>query len=723
VGTQLPGRPAFGGSKPNLPAALRHYGGEATGTPTDNLEGISVSQTTAADPATFGRGLTGPELDELAVNTIRGLVMDAVQKAKSGHPGMPMGMADAAYVLWTRFLRHAPGDPLWPDRDRFVLSAGHGSMLLYSLLHLMGFAISLEEIQQFRQWGSITPGHPEWHPGVGIETTTGPLGQGFANGVGMALAERMLAAHFNPPESGESIVDHYTYGIVSDGDLMEGVASEAASLAGHLRLGRLIYLYDDNHISIEGDTELTFTEDVRRRFEAYHWHVQRVDGHEREDVARAIEVARRKATRPSLIICRTHIAKGSPNKQDTAASHGEPLGEEEVRLTKQALGLPLEPTFLVPEVVREAFARRRAAVNALAAEWRQRFARWREAHPELAARWEAQMSGAIPAGLAERLPKYQVGKEVATRNASGDVLQVLSAEILGLVGGSADLAPSTKTLIKNETRVARRAYRGRNLHFGVREHAMGGLLNGLSLHGGFIPYGGTFLVFSDYMRPSIRLAAMMGQQVIYVFTHDSVFVGEDGPTHEPVEQVLALRAIPHLTVIRPADAAETAVAWLVALERKQGPTALILTRQNLPVLDRSGLAPAEMLRRGGYILVDAPEPELIVISSGSEVHLGVEAARLLGEEGRRIRVVNMASWELFEEQPEEYRETVLPPSVPLRLSVEAGVTMGWHRYLGGRGAAHGIDRFGVSAPWKVIAQQFGFTSEAVAARAREMLSR
>ena len=678
-----------------------------------------MTQPIPADAATFGRDLAGETLDELAVNTIRGLAMDATQQAKSGHPGMPMGMADAAYVLWTRFLRVTPTDPRWPDRDRFVLSAGHGSMLLYSLLHLSGFNLSLEDVKQFRQWGSQTPGHPERHPEIGVETTTGPLGQGFANGVGMALAERMLAAHFN---TDTTVVDHYVYGIVSDGDLMEGVAAEAASLAGHLGLGRIIYLYDDNRITIEGKTELAFSEDVGKRFEAYGWHVQRVDGHDRRAVGAAIEAARAEQDRPSLVMCRTHIGKGSPNKQDTAAAHGEPLGEEEVKLAKQALGLPLAPTFFVPEVVRGVFAQRRQQVDGMLTEWRQRFARWQQAHPELAARWEAQMARRLPQGLAERLPRFEPGKELATRNASGEVLQVLSAELPGLVGGSADLHPSTKTLIKNEKAVARQAYQGRNLHFGVREHAMGGILNGLALHGGFIPYGGTFFVFSDYMRPAVRLAALMGQQVIYVFTHDSVFVGEDGPTHQPVEQIAAMRAIPGLTVIRPADAAETAVAWLVALERTGGPTALLLSRHNVPVLDRSELAPAEMLRRGGYVLSDAPEPELILIASGSEVWVALGAARLLAEEKRRVRVVNLASWELFEEQPEDYRQSVLPPAVPLRLSVEAGVTLGWERYTA-HGTAHGIDRFGASAPWKRIAQEWGFTTEAVAAKARELLAR
>jgi len=681
---------------------------------------VGTPNSTPANAATYGRDLTGDALDQLAVNTIRALAMDAVQKANSGHPGMPMGMADAAYVLWTRFLRYSPEDPRWPDRDRFVLSAGHGSMLLYSLLHLAGYEVTLEDLRQFRQWESRTPGHPEYWCVPGVETTTGPLGQGFANGVGMALAERMLAAAFN--RRGETIVDHYTYGIVSDGDLMEGISHEAASLAGHLGLGRLIYLYDDNQITIEGSTDLAFSENVARRFEAYHWHVVRVDGHDRKAVAAAIEAARQTTRRPSLIICRTHIAKGSPHKQDTADAHGAPLGEEEVRLTKQALGFPVEPPFFVPDVVREVFARRRREVEAEAADWRRRFEAWRRAHPDQAAQWDARMNRAIPEGLAERLPSFEVGKAVATRNASGEILQVLSAELPGLVGGSADLAPSTKTLIKKETAVRRGAYRGRNLHFGVREHAMGGMLNGLALHGGFTPYGGTFLVFSDYMRPSVRLAAMMCQPVIYVFTHESVFVGEDGPTHQPIEHIMALRAIPNLTVIRPADAPETAWAWLAALERRDGPTALLLTRQNVPVLDRTGLAGPDMVRRGGYILLEAEDPELIIIASGSEVHIALDAARRLNAEGRRVRVVNLASWELFDTQPREYRESVLPPSVSRRLAVEAGVTLGWSRYVGLQGAVHGIDRFGASAPWKVIAEQMGFTAEAVADKARRLLA-
>jgi transketolase len=485
--------------------------------------------------------LTGDDLDQLAVNTMRGLSIDAVQKAKSGHPGMPMGMADAAFVLWTRFLRHSPSDPKWANRDRFVLSAGHGSALLYSLLHLLGYDLTLDDLMQFRQWDSRTPGHPEYWCAPGVETTTGPLGQGFATAVGMALAERMLAATFN--REGDAIVDHHTYAIVSDGDLMEGISHEAASLAGHLGLSRAIFLYDDNHISIEGDTALAFSEDVARRFEGYRWHVQRIDGHDRAAVARAIEGAQEEKERPSLIICRTHIGYGSPSRQDTAAAHGEPLGDEEVRRTKQQLGLPTEPLFFVPDVVRELFAGCRERAERETAAWQGRLAERKKAHPGLAAQWQAQMSSALPEDLAERLPVFEPGKAVATRNASGEVLQALERALPGLIGGSADLAPSTKTLIEGRESVSKSNYGGRNLHFGVREHAMGGMMNGIALHGGFIPYGGTFLVFSDYMRPSIRLAALSRLRAIYVLTHDSVFLGEDGPTHQPIEHFAALRAI------------------------------------------------------------------------------------------------------------------------------------------------------------------------------------
>jgi transketolase len=681
---------------------------------------VSDNKSAPADPKTYGRDLSGNDLDELIVNTIRALAMDGVEKAKSGHPGMPMGMADAAYVLWSRFLKHSPANPEWPDRDRFVLSAGHGSMLLYSLLHLFGYDMQMDDLMQFRQWESRTPGHPEYGCAPGVETTTGPLGQGSANGVGLALAERMLAAQFN--RDGEPIVDHYTYAICSDGDIMEGVSHEAAAIAGHLGLGKIIYLYDDNHITIEGDTDLAMSEDVGRRFEGYNWHVQRIDGHDRAAVARAIEAAQAEQQKPSLIICRTHIAKGSPNMQDDAEAHGAPLGEDELRLTKENLGYPAEPPFFVADIVRETLATRGEELDAQADAWKKRSAAWREANPDLAVLWDARMSGAIPDGLADRLPRFEAGKGVATRNASGEVLQVLSAELPGLAGGSADLHPSTKTYIKQEDAVREDAYAGRNLHFGVREHGMGGILNGMALHGGFIPYGGTFLVFSDYMRPSVRLAALSGLRVIYVFTHDSVFLGEDGPTHEPIEHFAALRTMPNLHVIRPADAAETAVAWMMALERRDGPTALILTRQNIPVLDRENLAPAEMLRKGGYVLLDSEDPEIILIGTGSEVHVAVEAAGLLAEEGRRVRVVNLGCWEVFDAQPAEYREQVLPRSVTRRLAIEAATSFGWEKYVPPNGAVLGIDRYGFSAPWKVIAEKLGFTPKGAADLARRLLS-
>lgn len=678
---------------------------------------MTQSTTRPANPATYGSKLGVTAREDLAVNIIRGLAMDGVQRAKSGHPGMPMGMADAAFVLWTKHLRHSPKDPKWPNRDRFVLSAGHGSILLYSLLHLSGYDITIDDLKSFRQLESCTPGHPEYDLARGVETTTGPLGQGFATGVGMALAERMAAARYS-----EEIVDHFTYAIVSDGDLMEGLSHEAASLAGHLGLGRIIYLYDDNRISIEGSTDLTFTEDVGKRFAAYDWHVQKVDGHDRAAVDAAIAAAQRALDKPSLIICRTHIGKGSPHKQDTAASHGEPLGEDEVKLTKRNLGLPLEPHFFVPDVVRELFLEAARRGDTLMEAWSAKLAAWRKARPELAAYWDAAMARTLPEGLADRLPKYEPGREVATRNASGETLQVLSAEVPGLIGGSADLYPSTKTNVKGSSSIARDAYDGRNLHFGVREHAMGAMLNGISLYGGFIPYGGTFFVFLDYMRPAVRVSALMRQPVIYIFTHDSIFLGEDGPTHEPVEHLLSLRGLPGLTTIRPADAAETAVAWLVALENGAGPTALLLTRQNVPVLDRSDLAPAEMLRKGGYVLLDAPDPELIIIATGSEVYVALAAARRVNAEGRRVRVVNLASWELFEAQPQEYREAVFPPTVRKRLAVEAGVSLGWERYVGNQGRMHGFNRFGVSAPWRTIAERFGFTAEAIADMVRRYLA-
>jgi transketolase len=659
------------------------------------------------------------DLDQLCVNTIRTLAMDGVQKANSGHPGLPMGMADAAYVLWTQFLKHSPADPGWPDRDRFVLSAGHGSMLLYSLLHLTGYDLPLEQLQQFRQWGSHTPGHPEYGDTPGVETTTGPLGQGFANGVGLALGERLMAASFNRP--GFEIVDHYTYAIVSDGDLMEGISHEAASLAGHLGLGKLIYLYDDNQITIEGNTALAFSEDVWRRFEAYGWHVWAVDGHDRAAVAEAIRQAQAVADRPSLIMCRTHIGFGSPNKQDTAKAHGEPLGVDEVRLTKEAMGWPAEAQFLIPE---EALARFRTAIETGAAaqgEWEAMFARYEEAHPDLAAEWKRRMAGELPEGWEEALPSFEPEDgPLATRVAGGKVMAALAPVLPEMVGGSADLHPSTKTYLSAFPAVSKGKYGGRNFHFGIREHAMGGIVSGMALHGGLRAYGSTFLVFSDYMRPSMRLAALMGLPVIYVFTHDSIFVGEDGPTHQPVEHFAALRAIPGLTVIRPADARETVAAWRTMVEFRDGPVALLLTRQKLPILEE---VDAPGVARGGYVLRDVAEPQALLLASGSEVAVVLEAQKLLAEDGIAARVVSMPSWELFEAQPQAYRDTVLPPEVTARVAVEAAVPFGWERYVGLQGEIVGLNRFGASAPYQVLAEEFGFTAEGVAARARGCLER
>ncbi|MGB9890130.1 MAG: transketolase [Anaerolineae bacterium] len=661
--------------------------------------------------------------DLLCINTIRTLAMDGVQKARSGHPGMPMGMADAAYVLWTRFLKHNPKDPKWPDRDRFVLSAGHGSMLLYSLLYLTGYDLTLEDLMAFRQWGSRTPGHPEYGLTPGVETTTGPLGQGFANGVGMAIAERFLAATFNRP--GLPIFDHYTYAIVSDGDLMEGISHEAASLAGHLGLGKLIYLYDDNDISIEGSTDITFTEDVAARFRAYGWHVQKVDGYDLNGIAAAIRAARREIARPSLIICRTHIAYGSPHKQDDASAHGEPLGEEEVRLTKKALGWPPDAQFWVPPEVLPVFRRAVEEGAAAQARWQAMWAEYARQYPREAALLERLWAGELPHGWEEVIPSFSPADgPMATRKASGIVLNALAAALPTLIGGSADLAPSNLTLLRGYDDFQKETPAGRNLRFGVREHAMGGILNGMALHGGLIPYGGTFLVFSDYMRPAVRLAAMMHLPIVYVWTHDSLWIGEDGPTHQPVEHLAALRAIPNLTLIRPCDANETAEAWRAALRRRDGPTALVLTRQNLPILDRSGVAGARNLARGAYVLRDAPEgnPNLILIASGSEVHLALAAQEGLAEQGVQARVVSMPSWELFDAQPPEYRAAVLPPAVP-KIAIEAARPLGWERYVGPDGAVIGIGRFGASAPYPVLMEKFGFTPQAVIERALEVTCR
>jgi len=666
--------------------------------------------------------MTQDELDQLCINTIRTLAMDAVQKANSGHPGMPMGAAPMAYVLWTHFLKHNPTNPHWPDRDRFVLSAGHGSMLLYSLLHLTGYDLPLEELQNFRQWGSRTPGHPEHGLTSGVETTTGPLGQGFANGVGMAIAERFLAEHFNRP--GHTIVDHYIYAIVSDGDLMEGVASEAASLAGHLGLGKLIYLYDDNHISIEGSTDLAFTEDVERRFQAYGWHVQRVaDGNDLAAIAGAIEAAQAVTDQPSLIMVRTHIAYGSPGKQDSAEAHGAPLGEEEVRRTKENLGWPTEPPFYIPDEVLPHFREAVERGHAWEAEWQARFEAYAAEYSQLAAGWQTIMGGQLPVGWDTNLPHFTPDDgPLATRQVSGQVLNAIAPHLPTLLGGSADLAPSNNTLLKQYDSLTSHDFSGRNLHFGVREHAMGSIANGLALHGGLIPYTGTFLVFSDYMRPPIRLAAVMELPVVFIFTHDSVWLGEDGPTHQPIEQLAALRAIPGLTVLRPADAAETVEAWRVALTHRDGPVALALTRQKLPVLDRTELASAGV-PQGAYVLADAEgeRPDIVLIATGSEVHLALEARQQLAVQGVQARVVSMPSWELFDQQPPTYQDQVLPRTVTARLAIEAGVPQGWHRYVGPSGEVIGLDRFGASAPYKTLMEKFGFTAENIVSQALALL--
>jgi transketolase len=661
------------------------------------------------------------KLDQLCVNTIRTLAMDGVQKAKSGHPGMPMGMADAAYVLWTRFLKHNPANPDWPNRDRFVLSAGHGSMLLYSLLHLTGYDLPLEELKSFRQWGSLTPGHPEYGLAPGVETTTGPLGQGFATGIGMAIAQEHLAAIFNKPDF--AIFDHFIYAICSDGDLMEGVSHEAASLAGHLGLGKIVYLYDDNEISIEGSTGITFTEDVPARFRAYGWHVQEVDGHNRDQIEAAIRVAQLETERPSIIVCHTHIAYGSPNKQDTAASHGAPLGEEEVQLTKEALGWSYKNAFFIPKQALEVFRQAIDQGQQEEAEWDKTFKQYKKAYPKEAALLETLWAGDLPEGWTDALPVFTPDDgPLATRKASGAVLNAIASKLPTLIGGSADLAPSTNTLLKGYDDFQKETPAGRNMRFGVREHAMGSILNGMALYGGLLPYGATFFVFSDYMRPAVRLAALMEQQVIYVWTHDSVWIGEDGPTHQPIEHLAAVRAIPNMVVIRPADANETAAAWRVALERRDGPTALALTRQSLPILTETKRNYADTVARGAYVLVDSSGiPSLLLIATGSEVSVALGARDLLAGKGIAVRVVSMPSWELFDAQPVEYRESVLPPLVTARLAVEAGVSMGWHKYVGPQGDVMSLDHFGASAPYKVLMQEWGFTPEAVAERASKLL--
>jgi transketolase len=668
----------------------------------------------------------GMTIDQLCINTIRTLSMDAVQKANSGHPGTPMAMAPLAYLLYTEVMRHNPKDPHWDNRDRFILSAGHASMLLYSSLYLTGYDLSLDDLQCFRQWGSPTPGHPEYGHTPGVETTTGPLGQGFANGVGMAIAERWLATRFNRP--GYPIVDHYTYALCSDGDLMEGVSSEAASIAGFLKLGKLIYFYDDNTITIDGHTDLAFSEDVGKRFEAYGWHVQRVaDVNDLDALRRAIKAAQDEKERPSLIIVKSIIAYGSPNKANTAEAHGAPLGEEEVKLTKKNLGWPWEEPFYVPDEAlqhcRQAILRGEEAQK----HWQELFARYEQEYPSEAAEYRMFMSGRLPEGWDDDLPQFHPEKSpIATRSASGQVVNALAKKIPNLISGAADLYPSTDVYIKGGGDLNGHNFTARNIHYGVREHAMGAILNGMVLHRGLIPFGSTFLIFSDYMRPPLRLAALMKIPTIMVYTHDSIGLGEDGPTHQPVEQLVGLRAIPNMWVVRPADANETTYAWQIALQRREGPTCLVLTRQKIPVFDRQEVAPAEGVLRGAYILAEAEggQPEMIIMATGSEVHLALEARRKLQDEhGIRARVVSMPCRELFLEQDKSYQEEVLPPSIRKRLAVEAASPMGWYRWVTDEGDIIGVETFGASAPAEVIFQKFGFTVDNVVNAALAIMGR
>ncbi|HSO20048.1 MAG TPA: transketolase, partial [Desulfosarcina sp.] len=655
-------------------------------------------------------------------NTIRTLSMDAVQKANSGHPGAPMGLAPAGYALWTRVMKHNPRNPDWPDRDRFVLSGGHASMLLYSLLHLTGYDLSLEEIKNFRQWGSKTPGHPEYGHTPGVETTTGPLGQGFANAVGMAMAERHLAATFNRP--GHDIVDHYTYVMCGDGDLMEGVSAEAASLAGHMGLSKLICLYDDNGICIEGATGCTFTEDVAKRFDAYRWQVIKVkDASDPDAVEKAILAARAETGKPSLIMLKTHIAHGSPNKQDSADAHGAPLGEDEVTLTKAALGWKEKAPFAVPKRALNAFRKCVKAGQKAEDRWKKTYLKYTKKYPELADGWINALTRFMPKGWEAGLPRFAPEDgPMATRAASGKVLNAAAAIFPSLMGGSADLAPSNKTYIADSPEFGILSYEGRNIRFGVREFAMGAVMSGMFLHGGIRPYGGTFLVFADYMRPAIRVAALMKLPVIYVFTHDSVAVGEDGPTHQPVEHLASLRAIPNLTVIRPADATETVEAWRKAISMNDRPVALILSRQKLPVLDAKQTACG--MDRGGYILSDCKgRPQILLIATGAEVHITLKAQELLAAKGVAARVVNLPSWEIFEEQSAAHKNRILPPTVKKRIAVEAGIPMGWERYVGPQGTVIGIDRFGASAPGGTVLAKYGFTAEKIVDAAMRMLGK
>ncbi|MDR3575269.1 MAG: transketolase [Anaerolineaceae bacterium] len=662
------------------------------------------------------------DLQNRSINAIRFLSADGVQQANSGHPGLPMGTAAIAYTIWTRHLHFNPANPDWPDRDRFILSGGHGSMLLYSLLYLTGFDLTLDDLKNFRQWGSKTPGHPEYGLTPGVETTTGPLGQGFSNGVGMAIAEAHLAGVFNRP--GHEIINHYTYAIVTDGDLMEGVASEAASLAGHLKLGKLICFYDDNHISIDGSTDLAFTEDRGARFAAYGWQVLSIpDGNDVEGIDNAIQEAKLDP-RPTLIVCRTHIGYGLPTRQDTSKAHGEPPGEEELNGAKRNLGWPMEPRFYVPDDVLAFYRQTGKKGSHLELDWHKRFESYRLAEPQLAAELERRLAGKLPDGWDKDLPDFPADpKGMASRTSSGKIINALAVKIPELVGGSADLTPSTSTWIQNTEDFQPENRLGRNFHFGVREHGMGAIINGMALHKGVIPFGATFFVFSDYMRPAIRLSAISHIPSIWVFTHDSIGLGEDGPTHQPVEQLASLRAIPNLVVIRPGDANEVREAWKVAISRRNGPTLMAFTRQNIPTLDRSKLGPAIGLTKGAYVLANLGEgkPQIILMASGSELSLVIDAGYRLVQEGVNVRIVSFPSWELFEQQSLAYKNEVLPPDIKVRLAVEAGVTQGWERWVGFDGQTMGINKFGASAPYKTIYEKYGLTVDSVAANARLLL--
>jgi transketolase len=664
-------------------------------------------------------------LDDICINTIRTLAMDAVQKANSGHPGAPMGLASAGYVLWTKVLKHNPQNPLWPDRDRFVLSGGHASMLLYSLLHLTGYDLTLDDLKNFRQWGSKTPGHPEYGHTPGVETTTGPLGQGVANAVGMALAERFLANRFNRPDF--NIIDHHTFVMCGDGDLMEGISSEASSFAGHLGLGKLIMIYDDNKISIEGCTDLTFTEDVEMRFKAYNWQVLQVkDGNDIEAIYNALKTAKADTERPSIIMLRTQIAFGSPGKQGCADAHGAPLGVDEVCLTKKNLGCAEDQHFCVPDNALNIFRECIQKGNDSERVWEDLYQSYSEKYPDLAKEWNDFREGNLPEGWDSDIPDFTQSGPVATRSASGQVLNAIAGKVFNLIGGSADLAPSNKTIINASHDFQKDSPDGRNIRFGVREHAMGAILSGMALHKGIRPYGGTFMVFADYMRPSIRLAALMKLPVIYVFTHDSIAVGEDGPTHQPVEHLASLRIIPNLLVIRPADAIETADAWRQAILSKDRPVALILSRQKLEIISKSeNTYPSKSnLACGAYVVSDSVEkPEIILMASGSEVQLVLKAGERLKEKGVQARVVSMPCWELFNDMPEEYQEKVFPKNITARIAVEAGVSLGWERYVGAGGAIIGINHFGASAPGGTLMEKFGFTVENVVSKAMEILNR